>query len=121
MESEERKEVKNDCQRCCYYKSYYIKEMYQFSKQDIGFCRVQERIVGKRETCEDFRWRYYGRQTATLQAQLEKTIEIFTQLKQIEEEDIEKRREWEIRESAASQMRHEERKRLMKERKKKSP
>lgn len=44
--------MKKTCMNCQYYKRYYLKETYFFSKTSCGYCREHQKTTEAHEVCE---------------------------------------------------------------------
>lgn len=79
------------CYGCLYYKPYYIKEIKEFEKLDIGKCCKKKLTVNKREVCEYYSNKHYNRVDIKKVAckVIVENIEILAEIKQILEEDNE--------------------------------
>lgn len=84
------KEMKdNCCYHCQYYKAYYTKGNTNFDRLDYGLCTQKKETVDKHCGCEKFEYRFYGRvnrKQLALEA-LAENINLFSEIKQILEED----------------------------------
>ena len=49
------------CWNCVSFRAYYTRGFCCIMKEDIGLCRRQDIIVGKRDSCESWRFRYLGK------------------------------------------------------------